>query len=103
RRRHTRFDCDWSSDVCSSDLSFTSQMAMRFSRSDCKSWATMSADGQRIGLHLVVHDLQSLRENRIAIWDVKEKRPVFIYSQPMEIGRASCRESDSTYRAGQPQ
>src|SRR2546427_3420615 len=24
RRRHTRFDCDWSSDVCSSDLSRTS-------------------------------------------------------------------------------
>src|SRR2546430_3582459 len=23
RRRHTRFDCDWSSDVCSSDLTFT--------------------------------------------------------------------------------
>src|SRR2546430_9093326 len=23
RRRHTRFDCDWSSDVCSSDLQFT--------------------------------------------------------------------------------
>src|SRR5205085_5785890 len=22
RRRHTRFDCDWSSDVCSSDLCF---------------------------------------------------------------------------------
>src|SRR5256886_4104249 len=22
RRRHTRFDCDWSSDVCSSDLEF---------------------------------------------------------------------------------
>src|SRR5256886_9008173 len=25
RRRHTRFDCDWSSDVCSSDLA-TSQL-----------------------------------------------------------------------------
>src|SRR5205085_7257398 len=24
RRRHTRFDCDWSSDVCSSDLGTTS-------------------------------------------------------------------------------
>src|SRR2546430_6172776 len=24
RRRHTRFDCDWSSDVCSSDLSAAS-------------------------------------------------------------------------------
>src|SRR5688572_31122384 len=23
RRRHTRFDCDWSSDVCSSDLDAT--------------------------------------------------------------------------------
>src|SRR5688572_31802347 len=23
RRRHTRFDCDWSSDVCSSDLAAT--------------------------------------------------------------------------------
>src|SRR2546430_4538237 len=27
RRRHTRFDCDWSSDVCSSDLEFGVQPA----------------------------------------------------------------------------
>src|SRR5207237_2309601 len=27
RRRHTRFKCDWSSDVCSSDLSSSSEMA----------------------------------------------------------------------------
>src|SRR5688572_12854965 len=27
RRRHTRFDCDWSSDVCSSDLRLLSHMA----------------------------------------------------------------------------
>src|SRR2546430_12574112 len=26
RRRHTRFDCDWSSDVCSSDLHFDDRM-----------------------------------------------------------------------------
>src|SRR2546430_12671657 len=25
RRRHTRFDCDWSSDVCSSDLRWNSK------------------------------------------------------------------------------
>src|SRR2546427_3313669 len=25
RRRHTRFDCDWSSDVCSSDLPVAAQ------------------------------------------------------------------------------
>src|SRR2546430_5332568 len=28
RRRHTRFDCDWSSDVCSSDLRVTEKMTM---------------------------------------------------------------------------
>src|SRR2546430_4136750 len=27
RRRHTRFDCDWSSDVCSSDLFHNSPLA----------------------------------------------------------------------------
>src|SRR2546430_16906882 len=27
RRRHTRFDCDWSSDVCSSDLQMSPQSA----------------------------------------------------------------------------
>src|SRR2546430_3425143 len=30
RRRHTRFDCDWSSDVCSSDLTFTLGVMMRY-------------------------------------------------------------------------
>src|SRR2546430_9196729 len=28
RRRHTRFDCDWSSDVCSSDLESETSMSM---------------------------------------------------------------------------
>src|SRR2546430_13091249 len=27
RRRHTRFDCDWSSDVCSSDLTVIDQLS----------------------------------------------------------------------------
>src|SRR5205085_6485557 len=28
RRRHTRFDCDWSSDVCSSDLRSSAPASM---------------------------------------------------------------------------
>src|SRR2546430_8743280 len=28
RRRHTRFDCDWSSDVCSSDLRSCCQLSI---------------------------------------------------------------------------
>src|SRR2546430_952227 len=41
RRRHTRFDCDWSSDVCSSDLKIplkvtagTGRVALRWPRSE---------------------------------------------------------------------
>src|SRR5256886_13305415 len=29
RRRHTRFDCDWSSDVCSSDLKLAGELFVR--------------------------------------------------------------------------
>src|SRR2546427_6082776 len=32
RRRHTRFDCDWSSDVCSSDLEITPAASMLIAR-----------------------------------------------------------------------
>src|SRR5438270_7153968 len=30
RRRHTRFDCDWSSDVCSSDLKSDIRLFLHF-------------------------------------------------------------------------
>src|SRR5205085_6210929 len=33
RRRHTRFDCDWSSDVCSSDLLLGGRGSSRVARS----------------------------------------------------------------------
>src|SRR2546430_11244748 len=35
RRRHTRFDCDWSSDVCSSDLLFAGSAALPDGYKDC--------------------------------------------------------------------
>src|SRR5256886_3348755 len=34
RRRHTRFDCDWSSDVCSSDLVAERDWLVHFADSD---------------------------------------------------------------------
>src|SRR5882762_1656332 len=38
RRRHTRFKCDWSSDVCSSDLSAWRSPPARGCRRDRASW-----------------------------------------------------------------
>src|SRR2546430_14457569 len=35
RRRHTRFDCDWSSDVCSSDLAGELRCRLGYRRLEC--------------------------------------------------------------------
>src|SRR2546427_6974924 len=42
RRRHTRFDCDWSSDVCSSDLP-----RLRNCRSERHSQRVTGMDGRK--------------------------------------------------------
>src|SRR2546430_4653467 len=36
RRRHTRFDCDWSSDVCSSDLPACRRRGLRSSSQETR-------------------------------------------------------------------
>src|SRR5256886_14657957 len=38
RRRHTRFDCDWSSDVCSSDIIALGYLAGAVARGLAGSW-----------------------------------------------------------------
>src|SRR3989475_4706989 len=43
RRRHTRFDCDWSSDVCSSDLLGNPKSAMRWSAAVALLWILFAA------------------------------------------------------------
>src|SRR2546430_4530961 len=43
RRRHTRFDCDWSSDVCSSDLMFAWPHSAPFSTLPLASFIQMSS------------------------------------------------------------
>src|SRR5205807_6527281 len=74
RRRHTRLQGDWSSDVCSSDL-------------------VLAAEGIRftiLALHLV------RRENREAdALGGQHVERLVVHSrlgQPHEIGRASCRD-----------
>src|SRR2546430_4229402 len=39
RRRHTRFDCDWSSDVCSSDLEQGVTRRVKMPRKSVTFWA----------------------------------------------------------------
>src|SRR2546430_7271364 len=46
RRRHTRFDCDWSSDVCSSDL---------FEVRTTSGWRPLYVKGINLGVALPGH------------------------------------------------
>src|SRR5256886_5993936 len=49
RRRHTRFDCDWSSDVCSSDLPRRRSRSRAATTRGCARHPARSARGRRRG------------------------------------------------------
>src|SRR2546421_5509511 len=81
RRRHTRSDRDWSSDVCSSDLMADHGVSTRY-----------------------IHNLAALGYERLAAEDLVRAADHGVSSEfaaqvqasygrlPLEIGRASCRE-----------
>src|SRR2546430_7464055 len=82
RRRHTRFDCDWSSDVCSSDLIHSALGTLE----DFRRLVAAARDhGLEIALDFAIQcspDHPWLREH-----------PEWFRHRPDgKIGRASCRE-----------
>src|SRR5256886_8033901 len=77
RRRHTRFDCDWSSDVCSSDLGLCARPIKMMTGDD----ATVEDQLEVIDRHdgpqrYVVRQCRRLDQCNVI---------------PRKIGRASCR------------
>src|SRR2546430_5985268 len=80
RRRHTRFDCDWSSDVCSSDLgNIGDPHELYGSRLPLGRIATEDEIG-RVALFLA-SDLAAIMTGSVVAADGGD-----------QIGRASCRE-----------
>src|SRR5260370_32767957 len=80
RRRHTRFKCDWSSDVCSSDLNFA--------------LVGFSMGGGEVARYLGKYGSKGVSK-AVFLSSV----PPFLLKTPdnpegvdSEIGRASCRE-----------
>src|SRR2546430_8604021 len=81
RRRHTRFDCDWSSDVCSSDLalSLDQQGVVHADRSDLDEYRRRFA----------------VRGKARTLAEALQDADVFVglsVGGIVKIGRASCRE-----------
>src|SRR5205085_7795049 len=89
RRRHTRFDCDWSSDVCSSDLALLIASVLSSSARFTRAVAGPVGPGgiaRAAALALVLAGVGG--RERLS------RRPVLDLGEPLadEIGRASCRE-----------
>src|SRR2546430_7340818 len=81
RRRHTRFDCDWSSDVCSSDLCCHNSPARANPASPERHSERFADEDGGVGITARSVGTRSSR----ACVSVLE-------STNGEIGRASCRE-----------
>src|SRR2546430_11578206 len=81
RRRHTRFDCDWSSDVCSSDLQ----------PMDKVSEAILALKPVTFRYK---HELDShgIPQFGLVAEQVEKVNPDLVARDDQEIGRASCRE-----------
>src|SRR5207237_7795975 len=81
RRRHTRFKCDWSSDVCSSDLATMPR----------EGHASIYIDGRKLSneVRVYLEPLANVREPGAFADDLKALGAT-------KIGRASCRERVET-------
>src|SRR2546430_10358408 len=85
RRRHTRFDCDWSSDVCSSDL----RQLINFARA-------LAHDPRFLILDEATSSVDTKTELQIreALSRLLSGRTALVIAHRLstKIGRASCRE-----------
>src|SRR5690606_39942439 len=92
-RRHTRFSRDWSSDVCSSDLSIADlrdvarQGAMRQGRGIAETMYALKAGTLGAVTQLELERRPEIRRGGQFQIKILERRLV-----AFEIGRASCRE-----------
>src|SRR2546430_6079063 len=79
RRRHTRFDCDWSSDVCSSDL-HTDQRKSSAVNSVKLRRQTIQVCAPGVSMSRCLIFLEASQPRNLRLMSIKQ------------IGRASCRE-----------
>src|SRR5256886_10162187 len=78
RRRHTRFDCDWSSDVCSSDL--------------LRPAAVRTVERAELVVVSAISAWEIAIKGAVGKLDLKDTVGDIVERNRFQIGRASCRE-----------
>src|SRR5256886_3949162 len=89
RRRHTRFDCDWSSDVCSSDLDAAVPAALEPRQPTVSFRSTVGTEEDETG-----HGASDLL--RLAFGADPVDRPQLDRSEERRVGK-ECRSRWSPY------
>src|SRR3989475_3731986 len=88
RRRHTRFDCDWSSDVCSSDLS--AEMWIR------PSWCTPISTKAPNAATLLTTPSSTMPSRRSLMSSTPSAKRAALRSEERRVGK-ECRSRWSPY------
>src|SRR5205085_6684215 len=90
RRRHTRFDCDWSSDVCSSDL----ERELRTTYTNAYRIHTAPEEVViDLGFNMANPNQQQPGQQAQLLFKVTDRVVMsYVNAKRLEIGRASCRE-----------
>src|SRR2546430_10745645 len=89
RRRHTRFDCDWSSDVCSSDLiRATNQSSGALRRATTADDGSYTVGNLAPGAYTVSASLPGLK--------TQSQKDVQVRSEERRVGK-ECRSRWSPY------
>src|SRR5256886_17306787 len=96
RRRHTRFDCDWSSDVCSSDLGLVGHFYAASGASGRTGVLMLGGSGGGYPDEAAARDLARAGYPVFALAYFRDYGgdPAELEQRHLrnEIGRASCRE-----------
>src|SRR5438046_8308263 len=97
RRRHTRLVSDWSSDVCSSDLTWGLPSAHeRLIKRYCDEIRALPEEqASRFVSRLAETDVQW---TEVIVAATADDRPLVATAAESEIGRASCREREEVSR-----
>src|SRR5207237_3675329 len=95
RRRHTRFKCDWSSDVCSSDLDFVPTPQSYFGHEIGQDRTVLDWSKVAGYFHELAKSSDRIRVEELG--KTADNRPFLAATiADPEIGRASCRERRQT-------
>src|SRR5207237_5837694 len=92
-RRHTRFKCDWSLDVCSSDLRDCWRPSFEGFQNVLKRDANnLAAIAGLAGIYQNTMDLPKAHDYYVRLEQLDPLKPVAFYAVGSQIGRASCSE-----------